>query len=68
MIRKYLERNKEITFSTDYVDGRKVTRMTYTDVFMARGMNFLEWLLLGILDRCSGFYGYRRTIQCSNNL
>lgn len=64
MIRKYLERNGDIKFSTDYVDGREVTRMAYTNEFMADGMNFMEWLLLGILDRGSGFYGYRRTIKC----
>jgi|TARA_R110000824_G_scaffold394396_1_gene594165 hypothetical protein len=61
-MRKYLERNNEITFSTDYVDEVKVTRMTYTGSFMMNQMNFMEWLLLAILDRCSGFYGYRRTI------
>ncbi len=64
MIRKYLERNNEIKFSTDYVDGIKVTRMTYTNLFMMNQMNFMEWLLLGLLDRCSGFYGYRQTIMC----
>ena len=64
MIRKYLERNGKIKFSSDYVDNVKVTRMTYTNLFWLNEMNFIEWILLGTLDRLSGFYGYRRTIIC----
>jgi len=64
MIRKYLERNDKIKFSTDYVDGIKVTRMTYANLFWINEMNFIEWFLLGFLDRLSGFYGYRRTMKC----
>ena len=64
LIRKYLERNGEVKFERDYVDGRKVMRMKYKGSFWMYRMNFLEWFLLTMLDRCSGFYGYRRTHCC----
>ena len=64
MIRRYLERNNKIKFSPDYVDGIKVIRMTYTNLFWANEINFIEWALLGIFDRLSGMYGYRRIMKC----
>ena len=66
MIRKYLERNGEIKFEKDFVDGIEVTRMKYSDDFWMNKMNFFEWFLMGVLDRCSGFYGYRRTHCCGS--
>ena len=50
MIRKYLERNGEIKFGKDFVDGIEVTRMKYSDDFWTNKMTFMEWLLMGILD------------------
>lgn len=65
MIRKYLERNGDIKFEKDFVDGVEVTRIKCSDDFWMNKMNFLEWFLIAVLDRCTGFYGYRRTICCS---
>ena len=62
-VRKYLERNGDIKFERDYVDGRPVMRMKYKGSFAMYGMSGLEYFLLAVLDRCSGFYGYRRTIM-----
>jgi hypothetical protein len=66
MIRKYLERNGEIKFEKDFVDGIEGMRMKYSDDFWMNKMNFLEWFLMGVLDRCSGFYSYRRTHCCGS--
>jgi hypothetical protein len=65
MIRKYLERNGEIRFEKGFIDGQKVIKMKYSAEFWYNDLNFFEYLLLGILDRCSGKYGYRRTMVCS---
>jgi len=66
MMRKYLERKGEIKFDKDFVNGIEVIRIKYSDDFWMNKMNFIEWLLMGVLDRCSGFYGYRRTMYCKD--
>ena len=62
IVRKYLERNGDIKFERDYIDGRPVMRMQYKGSYQMGNMSNLEYLLLAILDRFSGFYGFRRTI------
>ena len=66
MIRKYLERNGKIKFEKDFVNEIEVIRMKCSDYFWINEMNIIEWLLMVIMDRCSGFYGYRITICCGN--
>ena len=61
--RKYLERNGDIKFERDYVNGHPVMRMKYKGSYQMGNMSNFEYLLLTILDRCSGFYGFRRTIM-----
>ena len=61
--KKYLERNGDIKFERDYVGGHPVMRMKYKRSYQMEKMSNFEYLLLTILDRFSGFYGFRRTIM-----
>lgn len=65
MIRKYLERNGKIKFKKDFINKKEVVRIEYSGEFWMNEINFLEWMLIGILDKCSGFYGYRSTMVCT---
>jgi hypothetical protein len=60
---KYLERNGDFKFENDVVRGVKVIRIKYSGEYMMEGMTFLEWIITGLMDRLTGFYGFRRTIS-----
>ena len=59
---KIVKKSKYVTVRPDKVDGVDVTRM----VVEADNLNKVSnttWMLMKLLDYCSGFYGYRVTIS-----
>ena len=66
MIKKYLERNGKIKFILDTLNGHKIVRIKYSGSFWMNEINFLEFILMELLDRFTGFYGYRMTMDVSN--
>ena len=63
-VRLYLERNGDITFCFYRVNGVKVIRMRVKHDYWFYEMTANEYFLFSALDLLTGFYGFRRTINC----
>ncbi len=59
---KIVKKSKYVTVRPDKVDGVDVTRMVVEADNLDKVSN-TTWMLMKLLDYCSGFYGYRVTIS-----
>lgn len=62
---KLVKRSEYVTIQSDKVDDVNVTRMIVKVDDLNKISNF-TWILMQLLDFCSGFYGYRLTISDVN--
>lgn len=67
LLLKRVEKSPLVKIYPDFVDGVPVTRLGVKGCDWQK-LDFLTWASLELLDRFSGFYGFRITLlSCSCN-
>ncbi len=58
-----VKRSKFVEIKPDFVDDVPVTRLIVDSFEALKKLPFITWACMELLDKFSGFYGYRITIR-----